>query len=65
LSLFGPGIQKKWAPRGQGHVVINKNLDCSPCTKFGYTPRCKKNAECMKRITVDEVVEKALELLEG
>lgn len=65
LSLFGPGIEKKWAPRGPGHVVINKNLACSPCTKFGYTPKCKKNAECMKRITVDEVVQKALELLEG
>ncbi len=65
LSLFGPGIEKKWAPRGPGHVVINKNLECSPCTKFGYTPKCKRNAECMKRITVDEVVQKALELLEG
>ncbi len=65
LSLFGPGIEKKWAPRGPGHVVINKNLACSPCTKFGYTPKCKKNAECMKLITVDEVVQKALELLEG
>ncbi len=65
LSLFGPGIEKKWAPRGPGHVVINKNLECSPCTKFGYTPKCKKNAECMKRITVDEVVQNALELLEG
>ena len=65
LSLFGPGIQKKWAPGGQGHVVINKNLDCSPCTKFGYTPKCKKGADCMKLITVDEVYEKALNLLEG
>ncbi len=65
LSLFGPGIEKKWAPRGLGHIVINKHLSCSPCTKFGYTPKCKRNAECMKRITVDEVVEKALKLLEG
>jgi lipopolysaccharide heptosyltransferase II len=65
LSLFGPGIEKKWAPRGNHHIVINKSLDCSPCTKFGYTPKCTKNAECMKRITVDEVVQKALDLLEG
>lgn len=64
LSLFGPGIEKKWAPQGKGNIVINKNLSCSPCTSFGYTPRCKKNAECMKRITVDEVYEKAIELLE-
>jgi ADP-heptose:LPS heptosyltransferase len=65
LSLFGPGIEKKWAPRGPGHIVINKKLPCSPCTKFGYTPKCKINAECMKQISVDEVLETALEMLEG
>lgn len=65
LSLFGPGIEKKWAPRGPAHVVINKHLPCSPCTKFGYTPKCKMNAECMKRISVEEVLEKALAILEG
>ena len=65
LSLFGPGIEKKWAPRGPGHVVINKNLPCSPCTKFGYTPKCKVDAECMKQISVDEVLEKTLKMLEG
>lgn len=64
VALFGPGIEKKWAPRGENVVVINKHLPCSPCTKFGYTPRCDKGAECMKQITVDEVYEKAIELLE-
>lgn len=65
LSLFGPGIEKKWAPRGPRHMTINKNLACSPCTKFGYTPKCKIGAECMKQITVDEVFDKAITLLEG
>jgi lipopolysaccharide heptosyltransferase II len=65
LSLFGPGIEKKWAPRGPNHVPINKNLGCSPCTRFGYTPKCTRNAECMKKITVDEVYEKAIAMLEG
>ena len=64
VALFGPGIEKKWAPRGERHVVINKHLPCSPCTKFGYTPRCDKDAECMKQITVDDVYEQAIELLE-
>lgn len=64
LSLFGPGIEKKWAPHGKGNIVINKNLHCSPCTRFGYTPKCKRNIECMKRITVEEVFEKAIESLE-
>jgi ADP-heptose:LPS heptosyltransferase len=56
VSLLGPGIAKKWAPRGPRHIVINKNLPCSPCTKFGYTPKCPINARCMAEITVGEVV---------
>jgi len=56
VSLFGPGIAKKWAPRGERHIVINKRFPCSPCTKFGYTPKCPRKAKCMTDITVDEVV---------
>lgn len=63
LALFGPGIERKWAPRGHNCVIINKHLDCSPCTKFGYTPQCSKNVECMALITVEEVYGKAIELL--
>jgi len=57
VALFGPGIEKKWAPRDSRSIVINKNLPCSPCTKFGYTPVCPYGARCMREITVDEVKE--------
>lgn len=57
VSLFGPGIAQKWAPRSLQHIVLNKRLSCSPCTKFGYTPKCPINARCMADITVDEVVQ--------
>ena len=60
VSLFGPGIAKKWAPKGEMHVVINKNLPCSPCTRFGYTPKCPINAKCLSDITVDEVLNAVL-----
>lgn len=63
VSLFGPGIANKWAPRGDKHIVINKHLPCSPCTKFGYTPRCPINARCMSEITVDEVTNAVVELI--
>ena len=56
VSLFGPGRTLKWAPQGNLHTVINKNLACSPCTTFGITPPCPYNARCMQEITVDEVV---------
>ena len=64
VSLFGPGRALKWAPQGNQHAVINKNLPCSPCTTFGTTPPCPYNARCMQEITVDEVVTHCLKQLE-
>ena len=63
VSLFGAGIQKKWAPIGKRHLAINKNLSCSPCTKFGYTPSCPYEVKCLRDISVEEVKEAALRLL--
>ena len=64
VSLFGSGIRKKWAPRGNKHIVLDQRLACSPCTKFGYTPRCRNNVECLSSITTDEVIEAADTLLD-
>ena len=63
VSLFGPGIAKKWAPEGDRHVVLNRHLACSPCTRFGYTPKCPIQAQCMTGISVDDVVAAAGKLL--
>lgn len=63
VSLFGAGIQKKWAPRGDNHIAINRNEPCSPCTRFGYTPGCPYGVRCLEGIGVDEVKEYALVLL--
>jgi lipopolysaccharide heptosyltransferase II len=63
VSLFGSGIRNKWAPPGEKHVVIDKKLNCSPCTKFGYTPACKRGIECLSMITCDEVIDTAMNLL--
>jgi lipopolysaccharide heptosyltransferase II len=63
VSLFGSGIEKKWAPRGGKHIVLNERLACSPCTQFGYTPRCQKQVECLHAITVEKVYTAALKIL--
>jgi heptosyltransferase II len=63
VSLFGPGIAKKWAPQGDRHIVINKSLPCSPCTMFGYTRKCPVNSRCMEEITVGEVFAAVKELI--
>ena len=56
VSLFGPGIEAKWGPKGKGHIILNKQLPCSPCTRFGTTPSCPIKARCLSEITVAEVV---------
>lgn len=63
VSLFGPGRAKKWAPRGERHVVLNKHLPCSPCTTFGYTAPCSRNAACLQQISPEWVLESAAALL--
>ncbi|MCI0481171.1 MAG: glycosyltransferase family 9 protein [Candidatus Dadabacteria bacterium] len=63
LSLFGAGIQKKWAPPGDDHVAINRNEPCSPCTRFGYTPKCPYGVRCLTGISVEEVNKSAMGLL--
>ena len=60
VSLFGPGIADKWAPRGKGHAVLNMNLPCSPCTHFGTTEPCLRQAECLQQITSESVANAAL-----
>ncbi len=64
LALFGPSNSLKWSPQSNYSFVITKHLKCSPCSKFGQTPRCKYHLECMNQITVSEVVENAVKLME-
>ncbi|WP_022670400.1 glycosyltransferase family 9 protein [Hippea alviniae] len=63
VSLFGPGIEYKWAPKGKNHKTINRYLPCSPCTRFGYTPRCPYWVKCMKGIDVESVLKTLISLL--
>lgn len=59
VALFGPTAPWRTGPYGAGHRVIRKELPCSPCLKrvcrFGTT-------ECMRAITVDEVLAAVAEI---
>jgi lipopolysaccharide heptosyltransferase II len=52
VSLVGPTVTPLWLPFGKHHVVIKKELSCTPCNRAV----CRKH-ECMELITVDEVFE--------
>jgi 3-deoxy-D-manno-octulosonic-acid transferase/heptosyltransferase-1 len=50
IALFGPTDPARTGPYGKGHVVIRRELSCSPC----FLKKCD-SMKCMSDITVDEV----------
>jgi len=56
ITLFGPTVPAfGFAPFGEGHVVIEKNLSCRPCSSHGGN-RCPIGTHvCMGEISVEEV----------
>ena len=50
VALFGPTDPRRTGPYGPHHIVIRKELPCSPC--FRKTCPTRK---CMEEITVEEV----------
>jgi len=60
VALFGPTDPAVWGPRGKSCHVIYKGLDCRECFYQG----CQKGEmSCMKRISVDEVLQAVKPLL--
>lgn len=63
ISLFGPTIASKWAPRGAQHRFIQKDYPCTGCWSWHSSAKCIHDGACMKLIEVAEVVECAAALL--
>jgi len=53
VALFGSTDPSTTGPWGDGHIVIRKDVPCSPCLKR----ICPTDHRCMELITVDEVEE--------
>jgi heptosyltransferase-2 len=53
VALFGSTDPVTTGPWGDGHVVVRKDVPCSPCLKR----ICPTDHRCMELITVDEVEE--------
>jgi heptosyltransferase-2 len=53
VALFGSTDPTTTGPWGDGHVVVRKEVPCSPCWKR----ICPTDHRCMELITVDEVEE--------
>lgn len=66
VALFGPTTRHfGYYPRGEKVCILEKELDCRPCTKNGleHCPR-RRNLACLQDITVEDVLVSCQELLE-
>lgn len=62
VGLFGPSNPREWGPCGSPVEVIYKGLDCRIC----FHPTCQRGEEnCMRLITVEEVMAAAVRQLES
>ncbi len=59
LALFGSTDQVATGPLGSAAIVLNKNVECSPC----LLRECPIDHRCMTRITVEEVFQEAVRML--
>ncbi len=57
VSTMGPTALDFWWPQGKNHIVIRRDLPCSPCDRAV----CRGH-ECLELISVEEM-EKAVEVL--
>lgn len=59
ISFFGPVDPKVYGPYPPDesrHIVLRRNLECSPCyRKFRLIP-CQRNRECLEKIDVQEAL---------
>lgn len=63
LAIFGPGDPVRYAPLSKRSRIIRHPVECSPCP-FSECPLTgEKHHQCLKPISVQEVAEAALTML--
>jgi ADP-heptose:LPS heptosyltransferase len=63
VALFGPGSPVHYAMPGNA-TILYKNYPCSPCVHLHPVSPCGGDNQCMKQISVREVVEACCKYLE-
>lgn len=66
VSFFGPVDPRVYGPYPhdeERHIVLKKNLECSPCYVNFRLSGCKKNRECMETIDINSAFDAVAKLL--
>ena len=59
VAIFGSTEPKLTGPIGRGHLILRRQVECSPC----FLRECPIDFRCMKAVTVDEVVDAVMSIL--
>jgi len=64
VSVFGPVDEQVYGPYGpvSEHLVVKREMSCQPCYRRFRMTDCQ-HVSCLRNLSVDEVYEKALQLL--
>jgi heptosyltransferase-2 len=64
VAIFGSTIPEfGFAPYGEGHLVIEKKMECRPCGIHGRKKCPEKHFRCMREITTDKVFQAVVSLM--
>ncbi|WP_455388862.1 lipopolysaccharide heptosyltransferase II [Petrachloros mirabilis] len=61
VAVFGPTDWRMTSPYGTKHVIVRQPVDCAPC----LLRECPIDHRCMTWVSVDQVYEAAIELMQG
>jgi ADP-heptose:LPS heptosyltransferase len=64
IALFGPATPAQYGQHPFAYGIY-KNIYCSPCVHDFLTPPCHGDNQCMKKITVEEVLNLCEEIFSG
>ncbi|HAV60797.1 MAG TPA: lipopolysaccharide heptosyltransferase I [Verrucomicrobiales bacterium] len=57
VAIFGPTSPQRTGPHGEQHVVLHSGVPCSPCFRKDCLTNLVEPMGCMKRISVEAVLE--------
>jgi heptosyltransferase-2 len=65
VALYGPIDEKVYGPylSDNRSIILKKDLPCRPCYNNFRLQACSRDRECLKSISVEEVFEAAVKLL--
>ncbi|MGH7231594.1 MAG: lipopolysaccharide heptosyltransferase II [Nitrospiraceae bacterium] len=61
VAVFGPTDSRTTSPLGNGHRIVRRSVECSPC----LLRECPIDHRCMAGVSVDEVYQAAAEQLQA